>query len=38
MNKLIEQSNRRITLIVDPHVRAANDYGFYTKGLELQNA
>jgi hypothetical protein len=36
MNSAIEASNRRIVLIVDPHISSNNTYSFFEKGLELE--
>ena len=38
MNREIEQSKRRITVIVDPHIKASEDYFVYENGIELQDA
>jgi len=38
MNSEIEASHRRITVIVDPHIKASNDYFVYKNGMELQNS
>jgi len=38
MNKEIEASNRRLTVIVDPHIKASDDYYVYKNGIDLQNA
>lgn len=35
MNQEIEAQNRRITVIVDPHIKASDDYFVYSKGMEL---
>jgi len=36
MNKEIEDSGRRIVVIVDPHIKASDDYFVYTEGMQLQ--
>ena len=33
MNKEIENENRRITVIVDPHIKATNTYFVYKDGI-----
>lgn len=38
MNAEIEASHRRITVIVDPHIKASEDYHVYQNGIELQDA
>ena len=38
MNTEIEASHRRITVIVDPHIKASEDYHVYQNGIELQDA
>ena len=38
MNSQIEASHRRITVIVDPHIKASDDYFVYKQGMDLQNA
>lgn len=37
MNSEIEASGRRITVIVDPHIKVSDDYAVYTNGIALQN-
>lgn len=37
MNGEIEQSGRRIVVIVDPHIKASKDYFVYAEGMELQD-
>lgn len=37
MNSEIEQSGRRIVVIVDPHIKASEDYFVYSEGMEMQN-
>lgn len=37
MNTEIEASHRRITVIVDPHIKASDDYFVYKNGMALQN-
>ena len=37
MNSEIEASGRRITVIVDPHIKVSEDYAVYTNGITLQN-
>ena len=36
MNSEIEASSRRITVIVDPHIKAFEEYPVYSKGLALE--
>ena len=36
MNKEIEEQGRRITVIVDPHIKVVDDYFVYTEGIEMQ--
>ena len=36
MNDEIEQSKRRITVIVDPHIKVSKDYFVYADGLALE--
>ena len=36
MNSAIEASNRRIVVIVDPHISSNYTYSFFDKGLELE--
>mmetsp|Transcript_15077 Transcript_15077/g.19056 ORF Transcript_15077/g.19056 Transcript_15077/m.19056 type:complete len:412 (+) Transcript_15077:821-2056(+) len=36
MNSEIEKSGRRIVVIVDPHIKAADDYFVYSEGMDLQ--
>jgi alpha 1,3-glucosidase len=38
MNKEIEEDGRRITVIVDPHIKVADDYFVYAEGEEMQYA
>ena len=33
MNEEIANSNRRITVIVDPHIKVSQDYFVYTEGM-----
>jgi len=35
MNNEIEKSNRRITVIIDPHIKANPSYNVYAEGLNL---
>jgi len=35
MNSEIEQSGRRIVVIVDPHIKASDDYFVYSEGMEM---
>ena len=35
MNAEIEASHRRITVIVDPHIKASEDYHVYQNGIKL---
>lgn len=35
MNYEIEAAGRRITVIVDPHIKASADYFVYANGMEL---
>ena len=37
MNSEIEAAGRRIVVIVDPHIKAADDYFVYSEGMDLQN-
>ena len=37
MNKEIEDAGRRITVIVDPHIKVADDYFVYHNGMEYQD-
>ena len=37
MNDQIEEAGRRIVVIVDPHIKVADDYFVYTDGIDLQN-
>ena len=37
MNSQIEASGRRIVVIVDPHIKASEDYFVYAQGIDLQN-
>lgn len=37
MNSEIEESNRRMTVIIDPHIKANETYPVYEDGLELMN-
>ena len=36
MNTQIGDAGRRIVLIVDPHIKVADDYFVYTDGMQLQ--
>jgi len=36
MNKAIEDSGRRIVVIVDPHIKVSDDYFVYKTGMDLQ--
>ena len=36
MNEQIEEQGRRITLIIDPHVKAVEDYFVYAEGIKYQ--
>ena len=36
MNKEIEEQGRRITVILDPHIKVAEDYFVHTEGMALQ--
>ena len=36
MNKEIEEQGRRITVILDPHIKVSEDYFAYKEGMELQ--
>ena len=38
MNKEIEEQGRRITVILDPHIKVSDDYFVHTEGMELQYA
>jgi mannosyl-oligosaccharide alpha-1,3-glucosidase len=38
MNKEIEESNRRIVVIVDPHIKVSSSYPVYSNGQNLENA
>lgn len=38
MNSEIEESHRRITVIVDPHIMKNKDYKVYKQGRELEKA
>jgi alpha 1,3-glucosidase len=38
MNKEIEEEGRRITVIVDPHIKVADDYFVYAEGEQMQYA
>lgn len=37
MNKQVEEANRRLVVIVDPHIKAVDDFHIYTDGLKLQS-
>ena len=38
LNSEIEQSNRRLVVIIDPHIKQTDDYFVYKNGMLLQNA
>lgn len=38
MNDAIEQSNRRIVAITDPHIKASEEYYVYNNGIALEDA
>jgi len=35
MHSQVESSNRRLVVIVDPHIKVSNDYYVYTDGMTL---
>ena len=35
MNRQIESSSRRITVIIDPHIKAVKTYPVYNNGIEI---
>ena len=35
MNTEISEQGRRIVVIVDPHIKAAEDYFVYAEGMDL---
>jgi hypothetical protein len=35
MNKEVEESNRYMTTILDPHIKVSDDYFVYAYGQEL---
>ena len=37
MNSEIEAAGRRIVVIVDPHIKASEEYFVYAQGIDLQN-
>ena len=37
MNKEVEAANRRITVIVDPHIKAVNNYYVWEDGIEIED-
>lgn len=37
MNTEIEAAHRRITVIVDPHIKATEDYYVYANGIALES-
>lgn len=37
MNTEIEEAGRRIVVIVDPHIKASEDYFVYKNGMDMQN-
>lgn len=37
MNQEVEDANRRLVVIVDPHIKAAEEFHIYTDGIELQS-
>ena len=38
MNDVIAQAKRRFVVIVDPHIRASEDFHIYSEGLEKQHS
>lgn len=37
LNTEVEEAGRRITVIVDPHIKVADDYFVYANGMKMQD-
>jgi alpha-glucosidase (family GH31 glycosyl hydrolase) len=37
MNQEVEDANRRLTVILDPHIKVSEDYFVYKDGIKLES-